>query len=92
MQVVREGGDFDPKATVRSFEHWTRDVGGWVAYYTDIFCTRKEYRQMFDHELWDRVRSRLSAGDAFGEPYDKVRSEPGVVDLVAEEEAERVKG
>jgi len=88
-RVVRDGGDFDPKETVRKFEHWTRDKGGWAPYYTDIFCTRKEYRGMFDHTLWEKARERLSANDAFPEPYDKVKSEPGIVDLTAEEAAER---
>ena len=90
-KVVRNGGDFDPKATVRKFEHWTRDVGGWAPYYTDIFCTRREYKQMFDHSLWELARDRLGASDAFPEPFDKVKSEPGIVDLAdieADEAAE----
>lgn len=85
---VREGGTFDAKKTVREFEEWTRDVGGWQCYYTDIFCTRREYREMFDHSLWEKARVLLNANDAFPEPYDKVRSEPGIVDLSAEEAAE----
>ena len=43
---------------------------------------------MFDHSLWELQRERLGANDAFPEPYDKVRSEPGIVDLTAEEAAE----
>lgn len=86
---VREGGNFNPKKTIREFEDWTRRVGGWTMYYTDIFCTRKEYRQMYNHDLWEKCRVRLSANDAFCEPYDKVRSEPGIVDLSAEEAAEK---
>ena len=43
---------------------------------------------MFDHSLWDKVRLRLCANDAFPEPWDKVKSEPGIVDLSAEEAAE----
>jgi len=89
---VREGGTFDAKRTVREFEDWTRDVGGWQCYYTDIFCTRREYRQMFDHTLWEKARLKLNANDAFPEPYDKVKSEPGIVDLKDEEEAENKAG
>jgi len=85
---VREGGNFDAKKIVREFEHWTRDTGGFQCYYTDLFCTRGEYRQMFDHTLWDKCRARLNASDAFPEPFDKVRSEPGIVDLSEEEAAE----
>lgn len=87
---VRNGGTFDAKKVVREFEHWTRDVGGFQCYYTDIFCTRKEYREMFDHTLWDKQRARLKCDDAFCEPWDKVKSEPGIVDLTEEENAEKV--
>jgi hypothetical protein len=43
---------------------------------------------MFDHTLWESCRKRLGADDAFPEPFDKIRPEPGIVDLVAEEAAE----
>ena len=86
---VREGGTFNAKKTIRESEEWTRNVGGWQPYYTDIFCTRKEYRQMFDHTLWDKCRTKLGAADAFPEPWDKVRPEPGIVDLSAEEAVEQ---
>jgi len=87
-RAVREGGTFDAKKTVREFEDWTRDIGGWQCYYTDIFATRGEYRAMFDHDLWDQARIKLNANDAFPEPWDKVRPEPGIVDLSAEEAVE----
>ena len=71
-KVVREGGDFDPKKFVRKFEHWTRDAGGWAPYYTDIFCTRKEYRQMFDHvpaaPLESRLKGRRGGGCSSARP------------------------
>jgi delta24-sterol reductase len=86
---VRNGGTFDAKKTVREFEHWTRDIGGFQCYYTDIFCTRREYRQMFNHTLWDKARPKLMASNAFPEPWDKVKSEPGIVDLSDIEDAER---
>jgi hypothetical protein len=44
---------------------------------------------MFDHSLWEKARKVLCANDAFPEPWDKVRSEPGIVDLSAEEAAEK---
>jgi len=88
-RAVREGGTFDAKKIVRQFEDWTREVGGYCCYYTDIFCTRKEYREMFNHTLWDKARPKLMASDAFPEPWDKVKSEPGIVDLADIEEDER---
>ena len=69
-------------------EHWTREVGGFQALYTDIFCTPKELRQMFDFSLLDKVRDRLKCKDAFPEVYEKVQSEPGISDLSAEIAAE----
>ena len=47
---------------------------------------------MFDHTLWEKARLKLNANDAFPEPYDKVKSEPGIVDLKDEEEAENKAG
>ena len=80
---------WDPKVHVREMEHWTRDKVGWQAYYTDLFCTRKEFRMMFDHTLLDKCRKRLNCNSAFPEVYDKIRPEPGIVDLSEEEAAER---
>ena len=85
---VREGKSWDAKKAYRAFDKWTRDVGGFCPFYTDLFCTRKEYRQMFDHTLWETCRKRLGADDAFPEPFDKIRPEPGIVDLAAEEALE----
>ena len=59
-------------------------VGGWQALYTDIFCTPRELRSMFDFSLLDRARARLGCDDAFPHVYDKVKSEEGITDLSAE--------
>ena len=79
---------WDAKKNVRDGEHWTRSVHGFSAPYTDIMCTRKEFRMMYDHEMYDRVRERLDAVDAFPEVYDKVKPEKGIVDLSDEIAAE----
>ena len=89
---VRAGKPWDPKVSVRAMEHWTRDVGGWQALYTDIFCTRKELRQMFNHTLWDKQRKLLKCEDAFPDVYEKVRPERGIVDLSDVLEAEEKEG
>jgi len=85
---VKQGLAWDTKASVRAMEHWTRDVGGWQALYTDIFCTPKELREMFDFTLLDQARKKLGCEDAFPEVYDKVKSEDGISDLSAEIAAE----
>lgn len=92
--LVKEGKVWDAKASVRAMEHWTRDVGGFQALYTDIFCTKRELRQMFDFSLLDLARERLGAIGCFPEVYDKVRSEDGISDLsdivAAEAEADQL--
>ena len=40
--------------------------------YADTYTTRKEFRQMFDHDLYDRIRKKMGCEDAFPEVYDKV--------------------
>mmetsp|Transcript_3665 Transcript_3665/g.10525 ORF Transcript_3665/g.10525 Transcript_3665/m.10525 type:complete len:577 (-) Transcript_3665:395-2125(-) len=83
---VKQGKNWDAKYNIREMEHWTREKGGWQATYTDVFATRKEFRAMFNHELYDKQRRRLGCLDAFPEVYDKIKPESGIVDL-AEEEA-----
>eukprot|EP00939_MAST-03C_sp_MAST-3C-sp1_P004071 g4071.t1 len=85
---TKEGRMWDAKGNVRAGEHWTRSVGGFSAPYTDIMCTRREFRAMYDHTLYDKVRRRLGADDGFPEVYDKVKPEAGIVDLSAEEALE----
>ncbi len=40
--------------------------------YADSYMTREEFRNMFDHSLYDRVRNQLNCVKAFPEIYDKV--------------------
>lgn len=40
--------------------------------YADTYATKQEFRQMFDHSLYDRVRSKTKSAEAFPEVYDKV--------------------
>lgn len=89
---VKEGKVWDAKGSVRAMEHWTRDKGGWQACYTDMFCTHREFRQMFNHELMDKVRTRLGATDAFPVPFTKMKPEKGIVDLEDEHAAEKKAG
>lgn len=88
---VKRGGEWDAKASIRKMEEWTQGMGGWEALYTDIACTRREFRHLFDHTLQDKVRTRMGGNDAFTEVYDKVRPEAGIIDLSAEEASEASK-
>lgn len=40
--------------------------------YADTYTTREEFRKMFDHSLYDKMRARLKCEKAFPEVYDKV--------------------
>jgi len=40
--------------------------------YADSYLTHEEFRQMFDHSLYDVMRKQLSCDGAFPEVYDKV--------------------
>lgn len=86
---VKQGKTWNAKKNIREMEHWTRGKGGFQAYYTDLFCTQKEFREMFDHSLLDKCRTRLNAWDAFPEVYDKIKPEAGIVDLTDEIAAEK---
>jgi delta24-sterol reductase len=40
--------------------------------YADTYMTKEEFRQMFDHSLYDKTRIKLECKNAFPEVYDKV--------------------
>jgi len=78
---VKQGKRWDAKGEIREMEHWTRDHDGFQATYSDLFCTNKEFRQMFNHDLYDSQRIKYKCLDAFPEVYDKIKPEKGIVDL-----------
>jgi len=47
-------------------------VGRFQMLYADTYLSREEFRQMFDHSLYDVMRKRLACDGAFPEVYDKV--------------------
>ena len=49
-----------------------RNVSGFQMMYADSYMTRDEFRAMFDHTLYDRVREKLGCKGNFPEVYDKV--------------------
>lgn len=40
--------------------------------YADSYLSREDFRKMFDHSLYDRMRKKLDCEKAFPEVYDKV--------------------
>jgi Delta24-sterol reductase len=57
---------------VRKMESFARSVNGYQLLYADTFMTRSEFKEMFDHTLYDNVRRKYKAEGAFPEVYDKI--------------------
>lgn len=64
--------NFHPEQTTRRVEAFVRKVKGFQMMYADSYMTREEYREMFDHTLYDKMRKELDCTKAFPEVYDKV--------------------
>jgi delta24-sterol reductase len=87
--AVKRGEDWNAYKAVRRMEKFTRDLKGYQCLYADTFMTKAEFREMFDHTLYDRVREQYGAVGAFPDIYEKIRPESGLIDEAAlvEEEA-----
>ncbi|KAG8457262.1 hypothetical protein KFE25_011936 [Diacronema lutheri] len=79
-QAVRDKQPWDFEKALLHMESWTRAHGGYQCFYTDFLLTRDEYKEMFDHTLYDKMRKLTGADIAFPEVYDKVRPELKVCD------------
>ncbi|CAH1153510.1 unnamed protein product [Phaedon cochleariae] len=64
--------NFDPEISTRKIEKFIREVHGFQMLYADTYMTKEEFREMFDHSLYDKLRSQLNCREAFPEVYDKV--------------------
>lgn len=49
--------------------------------YADIFMNKKEFSQMFNRDLYDKVRQKYKGSAAFPDIYTKVIPENWLVDL-----------
>ncbi|XP_064604727.1 delta(24)-sterol reductase-like [Liolophura sinensis] len=63
---------FSTIPSTRAIEAFVRSVNGFQMLYADSYMTREEFRDMFDHSLYDKMRKRLQCTTAFPEVYDKV--------------------
>jgi delta24-sterol reductase len=64
--------DFDCAKAIRTLEEFLRDNDGIQGNYSYTYQTIQEFRQMFDHSLYDEVRKELGAEKAFPEGYEKL--------------------
>lgn len=49
--------------------------------YADIFMTRREFEEMFDLTLYEKVRRKYHSEGAFPHLYDKVKPEIDVFEV-----------
>lgn len=64
--------NFVAKTALRNVEKFVRSVKGFQAMYADSHLSREEFREMFDHTVYDKLRKQYNAEKAFPEIYDKV--------------------
>jgi len=64
--------NFEAKRSLRNVEAFVRSVNGFQAMYADSYMTKEEFRQMFDHTLYDKLRKQYDCEKAFPEIFDKV--------------------
>jgi len=68
-----ENGDtFDYLDCHKTAESFVRSVGGFQALYAQTYQDRKEFREMFDHTLYDQVREKYGCNEVLPVVYDKV--------------------
>jgi len=53
-------------------EKFVRDHHGYQALYAHTYMTFEEFREMFDHTLYDKLRAKYNCSAAFPEVYEKV--------------------
>lgn len=65
--------EFDMKKSMREvFDELTK-INGFQMLYADVFNTREEFEQMFDHEGYREIRKKYKADTGiFKEVYDKM--------------------
>lgn len=65
--------DFDMKKSMRRVLKELVAMDGFQMLYADVFSTREEFEEMFDHGAYREIRTRYKAdGGAFKEVYDKM--------------------
>lgn len=86
-------GEYNAIETSRALEHYTQGKGGFHMLYADIFMTRKEFEEMFNHNLYKQVRKNYKADTAFPAIYDKVIPEKWLINVEEglESEGEKAK-
>lgn len=65
--------EFDMKKSMRAVVEELKKMNGFQMLYADVFNTREEFEQMFDHEGYRNIRKKYKADTGvFKEVYDKM--------------------
>ena len=83
---ILQGKPFKTVHAMRKMEDFTREVGGYPFLYADTFMTREEFGQMFNLDLYEKVRVQYGADVAFPHLYDKIKPEVDMMAVLREEE------
>lgn len=84
-KAVIDKKPWDMIAVSRELEAFTLSKQGYHLLYADIFMTRIEFKKMFNHVLYDKMREKYHAKSAFPEVYDKVIPESWLLNMEATE-------
>lgn len=63
---------FSTIPSTRRLEDFVAKTNGFQMLYADSYLSREQFREMFDHSLYDKMRKQLDCEKAFPEIYDKV--------------------
>jgi delta24-sterol reductase len=87
-QRVKDGDERFPAVTkVRALERKARQLGGFLHTYCDVFSTKEEFEEMFDHSLWREMRAKYHAEGTFPTIYEKVKPELDPLQFLEEEQS-----
>lgn len=64
--------NFNAVKSTRFIEDLVDESEGFQMLYADTYRSRDEFRKMFDHNLYEKMRNKLNCKKAFPEVYDKV--------------------
>ncbi|KAH9499915.1 Delta(24)-sterol reductase [Bulinus truncatus] len=63
---------FSTVPSTRKLEDFVAENDGFQMLYADSYLTNEQFRAMFDHRLYDKMRKQLDCEKAFPEIYEKV--------------------
>lgn len=71
-RAVKEKQHFDIVDVSREVEQYISSIDGYQMLYADSYLTYSEFRTMFDHTHYDKMKRKYDPAEGFPEVYDKV--------------------